>query len=63
MEIWDEVIKEYNNELNKLKNVLGNGNADSYSNYRELVGHIRGIEWSREIFTNIIKISIYEEEE
>tara|TARA_R100001143_G_C3334327_1_gene121030 strand:- start:878 stop:1069 length:192 start_codon:yes stop_codon:yes gene_type:complete len=63
MEIWDEVIKEYNNELNKLKNVLGDGKADSYSNYRELVGHIRGIEWSREIFTNIIKISIYEEEE
>jgi len=37
--------------------------ADSYSHYRELVGHIHGIEWSREIFTSIVKRRIYEEEE
>ena len=63
MEIWDEVIKEYNNELNTLKNIIGGGKAESYSHYRELVGHIHGIEWSREIFTNVIKTRIYEEEE
>ena len=63
MEVWDEVIKEYNDELNRLKNLLGGGTADSYSHYRELVGHIHGIEWSREIFTSIVKSRIYEEEE
>ena len=63
MEIWDEVIKDYNNELNTLKNIIGGGKAESYSHYRELVGRIHGIEWSREIFTNIIKTRIYEEEE
>tara|TARA_R100001039_G_C1756281_1_gene55645 strand:- start:30 stop:221 length:192 start_codon:yes stop_codon:yes gene_type:complete len=63
MEIWDEVIKEYNEELNKLKNVTSAGNAESYSHYRQLVGHIQGIEWSREIFTTILKRQMYDEEE
>jgi len=63
MEIWDEVIKEYNEELNKLKNVTSAGNAESYSHYRQLVGHIQGIEWSRQNFTSIVKSRIYEEEE
>jgi|TARA_R100001244_G_scaffold9334_1_gene11386 hypothetical protein len=63
MEIWDEVIKEYNNELLRLKNILANGNAESYSHYRELVGHIQGIEWSREIFTTILKKQMYDDEE
>ena len=31
MEIWDEVIKAYNEELNRLKMLLGNGTAESYS--------------------------------
>ena len=63
MEIWDEVIKEYNDELNKVKNTLGDGNAENYSHYRQLVGHIQGIEWSREIFTTILKRQMYDEEE
>ena len=63
MEIWDEVIKEYNDELNRVKNILGGGKAESYSHYRELVGHLHGIEWCREIFTSIVKSRIYEEEE
>ena len=63
MEIWDEVIKAYNEELNRLKMLLGNGTAESYSHYRELVGHVRGIEWARELFTTVVKNRIYEEEE
>jgi hypothetical protein len=63
MEIWDEVVKDYNNELHKLTNILSEGNADSYSHYRQLVGHIKGIEWAREIFTTIIKRRMYDEEE
>jgi len=63
MEIWDEVIQEYNEELNKLKNTLGDGNAENYSHYRQLVGRLNGIEWCREILTTIIKNRFYNEEE
>jgi len=30
MEIWDEVIKDYNEELIRLKNIVSSGNAESY---------------------------------
>jgi hypothetical protein len=53
MEIWDEVIKEYNNELNRLKNVLGEGGAESFSHYRQIVGHIQvlsGVEKFLQLF-------------
>ena len=63
MEIWDEVIQEYNEELNKLKNTLGDGNAENYSLYRQLVGRLNGIEWCREILTTNIKNRFYNEEE
>ena len=63
MEIWDEVIKDYNEELNRLKNILAGGSAASIANYRQLVGNIKGIEWSREIFTTILKRRMYDEEE
>ena len=46
MEIWDEVIKHFNDELNRLRNVLSDGNAETYAHYKQLVGHIQGIEWS-----------------
>ena len=54
MEIWDEVVKEYNTELLRLTNIIADGGAESYSRYRELVGHIQGIEWSRGNFKKII---------
>ncbi len=63
MEIWDEVIKHYNDELNRLRNVLSDGNAETYAHYKQLVWHIQGIEWARENFTTIVKRRIYEEEE
>ena len=63
MEIWDEVIKEYNHELNRLKNILGEGNVEGYAQYRQIVGQITGIEWSRGIFSEIIKKRMYDEEE
>ena len=63
MEIWDQVIKEYNYELNRLKNILGEGSVESYSQYRQVVGQITGIEWSRQIFSDIIKKRMYDEEE
>ena len=63
MEIWDEVVKQYNNELVRLKNLVSEGGAERFSHYRELVGHVQGIEWSREIFTTILKKRMYDEEE
>ena len=63
MDIWDEVINEYNYELNRLKNVLGDGTVESYAQYRQLVGQISGVEWSREVFSDIIKKRMYDEEE
>jgi|TARA_Y100000034_G_C6819645_1_gene369005 hypothetical protein len=63
MEIWDEVVANYNDELSKLRNLLSDGNAETYAHYKQLVGHIRGIEWCRQTFTSIVKNRIYEEEE
>ena len=58
MEFWDAVIKEYNSELLRLKNIIAEGGAESFSHYRELVGHIQGIEWSRTVLHLILKNNV-----
>ncbi len=63
MDIWDEVVIEFNDEINKLKTTLGNGSAEDYAHYRQLVGAISGIEWARNNLTSIIKKRIYQEDE
>jgi len=63
MEIWDEVIKEYNNELDKLRLSVSSGQAEDFAHYRQLVGLIQGIEWSRNNLTSIVKKNIYDEED
>ena len=63
MEIWDEVIKEYNNEINNLRLTLGNGSAEDYSHYRQIVGSISSLEWARDNLTDIVKKRIYMEDE
>lgn len=63
MDIWDEVVIEFNDEINKLKTTLGNGSAEDYSHYRQLVGSISGIEWARNNLTSIIKKRIYQEDD
>jgi len=63
MDIWDEVVKEYNDELNKLRLNVSGGQADSFAHYRQLVGFVQGIEWSRNQLTDIVKKRIYEEED
>ena len=55
MEIWDEVIKEYNNEINNLRLTLGNGSAEYYSHYRQIVGSISSLEWARDNLTDLVK--------
>ena len=63
MEIWDEVISEFNNEINNLRLTLGNGSAEDYPHYRQIVGSISSLEWARDNLTQIIKKRIYMEDE
>ena len=63
MEIWDEVIIEITTEMDKLRLMLGNGNAEDYSHYRQLVGSIQGLEWARTNLTDIIKKRTYSDDE
>ena len=62
MEIWDEVIQELNLEIERLKVSLGQGAAEDYAHYRQLVGSIQGLEWSRENLTTLIKKRTYSED-
>jgi len=63
MEIWDEVMQEFNQEINTLRISLGNGEAEDYAHYRLLVGSISSIEWARNNLTDIIKKRTYGDED
>ena len=63
MDIWDEVITEFNNEINNLRVTLGNGSAEDYPHYRQIVGSISSLEWARDNLTQLIKKRIYMEDE
>jgi|TARA_R110000744_G_C19130383_1_gene536997 hypothetical protein len=63
MEIWDEVIVELTTEMDKLRLMLGNGNAEDYSHYRQIVGSLQGLEWARTNLTDIIKKRTYSDDE
>ncbi len=55
MEIFDKVLKAYDEELSQLKETLGNGSAEDYSHYRQLVGSIASIEWAKQTLKNVLK--------
>jgi len=63
MELWDEVIQEYNEEIQRLRLSLGSGTAEDYAHYRQLVGSIQGLEWARINLNDIIKKRMFSEEE
>jgi len=63
MEVWDEVVKEFNQEINSLRISLGNGSAEDYPHYRQIVGSISSLEWARNNLTEIIKKRMYAEDE
>ena len=62
MEIWDEVVQEFNNEIERLKASLGAGLAEDFPHYRQLVGSIQGLDWARSNLTEIIKRRMYNED-
>ena len=55
MDIWDEIVQEYNKEIENLKNSLASGGIEDYAHYRQLVGAISSIDWCRQKVTDIIK--------
>ena len=63
MEIWDEVVQEFNDEIQKLRITLASGNAEDYAHYRQLVGSIQGLEWARGNLTESIKKRTYGDNE
>ena len=63
MEIWDEVVQEVNEEIQKLRTTLASGAAEDYAHYRQLVGSIQGLEWARGNLTEIIKKRTYADDE
>lgn len=63
MTIWDEFVQTLNEEINNLRVSLGNGSASDYAEYRQMVGTLAGLEWSRDRLTDIVKKRIYDEDE
>ena len=62
MDIYNEVLQKIDEELNLLRINIANGQADNFANYKQFVGRIQGIEWSREVLKTILK-KVYEGEE
>ena len=62
MEIWHEVVQEFNEEIERLKVSLSNGVAEDFAHYRQLVGSVQGLEWARTNLTEIIKKRMYKED-
>tara|TARA_R100001015_G_C4630566_1_gene192286 strand:+ start:137 stop:325 length:189 start_codon:yes stop_codon:yes gene_type:complete len=62
MDIWDEIIKDFDSQINKLQGDLGNGSAQDYPHYRQIVGSISGLEWAKQNLKNIVKNRLYQEE-
>ena len=62
MEIWDEVVQEFNEEIERLKVSLGDGVAEDFPHYRQLVGSIQGLEWAKANLSDIIKKRMYKED-
>ena len=54
MEAWDEIVLEYNKEMERVKEVLSEGAPSSFAEYQNLVGYCKGIMFSRTTFTSII---------
>ena len=63
MEVWDEIVQGLNEEINSLRVTLGNGSAEDYPHFRQIVGSISGIEWARDNLTDIVKKRLYMEDE
>ena len=44
----EELIKLYTEEIQRLKETIGTGQVEDFSHYKQVVGSIQGIEWSKQ---------------
>ena len=66
MEAWDEIVLEFNKEIERVQEALAMGATGSFSEYQNLVGYCKGIMFSRVTLSNILKkrsSGQYDEEE
>ncbi len=46
--MFDELIKFYNEEIQRLQQNLGTGQVEDFPHYKQVVGSIQGIEWAKQ---------------
>ena len=46
MDIFQEIKKAYSQQQENLKNLLAEGQAEDYNQYKQIVGTLSGIEWA-----------------
>jgi len=54
MEFWEQMGTQITDKIEDIKNSLAYGNVSSYDEYRQAVGTVEGLEWSRECLKEII---------
>jgi|TARA_R100001129_G_scaffold176541_3_gene150622 hypothetical protein len=63
MEILDEILNKYKQEVQSLKDSVASGNIDTLAGYKQAVGRIQGVEWSMDTLKTIIQRMYHNEEE
>lgn len=63
MTVIEELNKEIDREVFDLKNFLANGHAETYDNYKQIVGKIEGLEWAKNHLNHITKKMLHEDED
>ena len=54
MDIFQEIKAAYTKKQEVLRNLLAEGQAEDYNQYKQLVGTISGIEWAYSELTRIV---------
>ncbi len=60
--MFDEIVKMYNEEIERLKSTMGSGQLEDFHHYKQLVGSIQGIEWCLHALKDVVN-KINKEEE
>jgi|TARA_R110000803_G_scaffold210588_2_gene282827 hypothetical protein len=63
MDIFDIVIQVYQEEIERHKDSLSQGHAENYSDYKQVVGYITGLEWAKHNLKDIVNKQLYIKEE
>ena len=61
MDMFDEIKDSLDKEKEHLKEMLASGAIEDYNHYKQIVGTISGIEWSKNNLITIIKKRIEDE--